>query len=498
MFEVMPAVVSAVVTTAVTRMGKNDMADADAADGEPVVLSAAKRAAQLAAHPVYEQFERVDAGVWNEASQTPVVCGAALNGGLVYVGARLPSRIADVKDACLIDPNLPVEIPESPEIYDDPEPDYARMSPRQRGTWLKWLASGRRDAIGLSYLMLYFYGLERRLLIDGPAERFDNAARQSVVAEVLRLMRDFGHIASFGIVAQNLASLDWVLHNNPHFIERVPDFVGSNSIHSIGIFSWNLARHAIQHKPVQAAMMLEWYRNHPKFGLSADLRQHYDQLLQLFEPAFAQQFGCGYELRPGASPLILNYHAANPQNGDLWFAFPAIPDVFDNTDALDDIKNTVAECAQKLNAQNAAVHAAEAAQNPDAPDARDSVPVSVPDSLDAQTDPPETAEATIQPGFSDESASSLPDSGANGSAVSPRRESLSFDGSQDMLSFLREVAERPQWPRLEFFACALRYHLMADWCMRDINEWAAAHDMPVLITDGITVVVDQNHLSEIL
>ncbi len=355
MLEVMPAVVSAVVTTAVTRMGiKTGMAGEEADAGEPVVLSAAKRAAQLAAHPVYELFERAAAGVWHEPSQTPVVGGAALAGGLVYVGTRLPSRVPDVNDACLIHPDLPVEFPETPEKYDDPNPDYAQMTPRQRGTLLNWLAHGRRDSVDLSYLMLYFYGLERRLLIDGPAEGFGDASRQPVHAEVLRLMSDFGHIASFDIVVRHLAALVWVLHNNPHFIERVPDYVGFDSPHSIGIFSWNLARHAIQHKPVSARMMLEWFGHHPRYGLSADLRHHFDELLQLFEPEFRRQFGGGIELRPGTAPLVLNYQAANPQTGNLYFAFPAIPDVFDNTDALEAIKSVVAECAQQLNAQRAA------------------------------------------------------------------------------------------------------------------------------------------------
>ena len=316
-------------------------------------MSASKRASLLAAHPVYELFCRADAGVWHESSQTPVVANIPLNGGLVYVGERLYSRESGINDACLIQPSLPVEIPQTPAPYDDLNPHYAHMTPAQRGTWLRWLAGGRRDTnVDLSYVLLYFYGLERRLLIDGPAERFGSSARQSILNEILRMMRDFKTMESFVIIAQTLASLAWILDNNPHYIVRSPDYVDFDSPHSIDIFPWNLARFPVQHKPVPCEVMLQWYRNHPKFGLNVEVRRHYKTFLELFRPKFAKAFGEGIDIKPPSTPLILNYHAANPQTGTLYFSFPGIFDIFDDTDALRSIQGLVDECAHMLNRQS--------------------------------------------------------------------------------------------------------------------------------------------------
>ncbi len=342
--DVVPAVLSAVVTTAISRHENPN--DENESSSESTPMSDAKRASLLAAHPVYELFARADAGVWHEASQTPMVDELAISGGLVYVGDRLLARQSEANDACLIQPSLPVTFPESPEKYDDPEPDYARMTPEQRGTYLKWLANGRNTAIDLSYVMLYFYGLERRLLIDGPAEHFNSVSRQTVISEIMRLGRTFNDLGAFGIFARNLATLAWIQNNNPNFVERLPSDFDIESPHSINIFKWNLARCAIQHKPANAGTMLAWFRNHPKYGLPADARRHYDALLQIFTPRFAQKFSNGIEIRPGTTPLILNYQAANPQSGALYFAFPGIYDVFDNTRALEQIKPLVLECVQ--------------------------------------------------------------------------------------------------------------------------------------------------------
>lgn len=60
-------------------------------------------------------------------------------------------------------------------------PRYVRLNPTQRWMYLSWLASGRRELPSEDgYLFLYFYGLERRALVEGADIKF-------VVQEVHRL-----------------------------------------------------------------------------------------------------------------------------------------------------------------------------------------------------------------------------------------------------------------------------------------------------------------------
>jgi hypothetical protein len=71
-------------------------------------------------------------------------------------------------DGCFIDPKLPVgsAATAGPLGY---WPSYRNISPDCRKRYLDWLASGKQAAdIDIGYVFLYFYGLERRLLVDTP------------------------------------------------------------------------------------------------------------------------------------------------------------------------------------------------------------------------------------------------------------------------------------------------------------------------------------------
>lgn len=46
-------------------------------------------------------------------------------------------------------------------------PSFNRLSESSRGAYLTWLASERENPnVPLGYVFIYFYGLERRILVD--------------------------------------------------------------------------------------------------------------------------------------------------------------------------------------------------------------------------------------------------------------------------------------------------------------------------------------------
>ena len=70
------------------------------------------------------------------------------------------------------------------------DPSYAGMSPNQRAIYLLWLSRGRVGPLSeIGYVLLYFYGLERRLIID----RQDLSP---IVKEVVRLLEHYKTYAS--------------------------------------------------------------------------------------------------------------------------------------------------------------------------------------------------------------------------------------------------------------------------------------------------------------
>ena len=83
---------------------------------------------------------------------------------MVYVSDGKPRE----DEASCIDLSLEIGIP----AYEAPGslgyyPTYAKISPNQRANYLRWLSSGRVDPLSdIGYAFLFFYGLERRLLLE--------------------------------------------------------------------------------------------------------------------------------------------------------------------------------------------------------------------------------------------------------------------------------------------------------------------------------------------
>lgn len=117
----------------------------------------------------------------------------ALPGGAIYLGEKLSSVAGYDIEPALINPKLKVEIPSGYEGPLEYWPSYSRISPSARGVYLEWLAGGRKDPnIEIGYVFLFFYGLERRLLADNPADGHVERELPWVRAEVARLRSIYG------------------------------------------------------------------------------------------------------------------------------------------------------------------------------------------------------------------------------------------------------------------------------------------------------------------
>jgi TerB N-terminal domain/TerB-C domain len=110
--------------------------------------------------------------------------------GMIYIGAFMSASPGggwnvDTPAPCLINPALRVDQGRSaPRTEMGYWPSYSDITPDHRRVYLSWLSSGKKDAaINIGYVFLYFYGLERRLLVDNPAPEEEMA----LVAELHRL-----------------------------------------------------------------------------------------------------------------------------------------------------------------------------------------------------------------------------------------------------------------------------------------------------------------------
>lgn len=114
----------------------------------------------------------------------------------VYVAE---SGLLDHADASLICTQLPIASPcHEPDRSMGYWPHFSGITPHQRGTYLQWLANGRSDPdIDVGYVFIYFYGLERRTLID-------NNDCEDIAKELMRLLEIYGGNRSFRGYASGL------------------------------------------------------------------------------------------------------------------------------------------------------------------------------------------------------------------------------------------------------------------------------------------------------
>ncbi len=143
---------------------------------------------------------REDTAAWFPPGCPVTVNGHDIADGMVYVGSFLSASpgggwAAGTSSPCLIDPALDLG---SARLRNDLTmsywPSYSDITPARRLAYLHWLSHGKRDpAAPVGFALLYFYGIERRLLLDDPSA--DETAL--LTDEIRRLRTLYGADAAF-------------------------------------------------------------------------------------------------------------------------------------------------------------------------------------------------------------------------------------------------------------------------------------------------------------
>lgn len=128
---------------------------------------------------------------------------------MLYVGSNLLAPTG-VVDPALIDPALRVAQRRPDHAGDEMDywPSYSEIPAPCRAAYLQWLAGGRRDPDAyIGYVFLFFYGLERLVLVDAPEHPALGAHVAAVTDEVRRLLSIYGGNYSFRSYAEDFLNL---------------------------------------------------------------------------------------------------------------------------------------------------------------------------------------------------------------------------------------------------------------------------------------------------
>lgn len=274
---------------------------------------------------------------WRRPGETVRVGDVEIDGGWIYVGERL---LEDATNAwtsqrnvpCLINPKLKVAAPEAAAADLSGYPNYADLTPAQRGRYMRWLAGDRSDpTTPQGYVRLYFFGLEHRLVADGPPPH----EIVELAAEVARLGGVYGGKGAFRYHCERLVQaleLKLLIDSQKIAGWRPPADAPTRQGLSAPL-KVVIARKVVAGEPLDFELAMAGF-------LSLSLENNDDlnwiayraprPLAALAAPAFAKKYPDGFLLRDRqSSELSSTYHSHhyNLRNPD-WVkeAFGRLPD----------------------------------------------------------------------------------------------------------------------------------------------------------------------------
>lgn len=285
---------------------------------------------------------------WIPASREGEVGGRRIR-GLVYVGENLPG--ADTEywlEPALINPTLPATTAAPGEPSAGYWPSYDGLSAGHRGSYLDWLAGPRRigDA-DQSYLFLYFYGLERRLLFDAKHDSNAAAERATLVAELRRMGDETTEDQHGSFVVHLTNLLDFIAAQDQLAgvgdAEPPREKVGWDVPMALRLMIGEVAAAEL---PLPAELATSWVLTSPEAYLRTPAERCAAEFAELFEIRYREHFGEGLKL-PGVPLLTLRYRPASRGLEEIEEQ-TKLPDVCESTKLVEALRELGRDCCTEL------------------------------------------------------------------------------------------------------------------------------------------------------
>lgn len=289
---------------------------------------------------------RMAGAEWISPGKSVTVASVVISGGMFYLGGFLGKQgRLNENENCLVNPALTVGRGHDPAgVSMGYWPSYGGMSPDARRSYLEWLAGSRSnpdDYIG--YVFLYFYGLERRLLLDVDAS--DTAA---VLAEVRRLLDVYGHNGSFNRYATELLTAAELRSGEPsaQFLARIEP----NGYEVPAAVKIALGIRVRDDRPIEADLMFRFALTHPETSVRTPAKRVPALLRELYLLEFAKLYPAGYRPRAGRTKkLKKQYQACSGSfNLEIKVLGGDIPDITEREEPIRIAGRIFNDCMEQL------------------------------------------------------------------------------------------------------------------------------------------------------
>lgn len=266
---------------------------------------------------------------WIPPGQEVTVDGFKIPGGMVYLGAGLASVHGGGIEPALINPQRAISRSQADchVRQTDYWPSYDTITADARGSYLQWLADGKKDSqADLGYVFLYFYGLERRVLSDALRDPKAKAETLILEQEIRRLLCIYGQSGSFRSYATSL--LEFILASREPASEHdVPPSPSGGR--GLGLeLRMGLGLKARDQKPLDGDWALAWYLSDPATRIRTAMTRCPEAFASIFRQTFDAKFPSGMSLPSNKTRLKVSHRpASNSFGGQVYTASLDLPDV---------------------------------------------------------------------------------------------------------------------------------------------------------------------------
>jgi tellurite resistance protein len=286
---------------------------------------------------------------WVPEHETVALAGFQIP-GFIYFGRNLSSLRGHGPDPALIDPSLPVAsssagfAPGSIPYW----PSYSKIEPAARHACLCWHASGRADPDApISFVFLYFYGLERRVLCDYGTEGLHDDEYTSILAEVKRLLSIYRANDSFQRYASAFLEFAEAVRKWPE-ISGPPPEVPELMYELPASLKIGLGLMAREGRPVPPAWARVWAVTDPAFHRRTSFVRCREHFNELFDLRYRERFGEGVILKPNRTRLRIEYRPASASFGSSVVAKTDLSDVTVSKEPVGTLRTLAEECSEEL------------------------------------------------------------------------------------------------------------------------------------------------------
>jgi hypothetical protein len=251
---------------------------------------------QIRDRPI-DAIRRGSVARWVKPGTLVKIGGITLKHGNFYFGEILGETVGEANDNPVVNPDLldpsapPVDFPRH-----EP-PSFALMPLRLKVEYIRWLSGGSVDRrVPVEFPLLYFYGLEHRLMVDegGNNQYLLGEIRrvQLLFAQEARLQRDINRLfMSVGVEALKDGAI-------PAF-----DVFMESALRPSPAVLVHLGRRISHDGVLDADDAMLWLRSSFKIGLSVAATRCQKQFEALFRVRFREAYPAGYPVAMTSSPL---------------------------------------------------------------------------------------------------------------------------------------------------------------------------------------------------